>query len=150
MDVRSRRRTIVGAGLAALAGATGGGYAWRQYDRRNHLRIWHLEVVNESADPVTLETVVERDGETLRNETSLAPAGDERGDDRTQLFDRWMKHAAEWDVRAERGDRRLELSAGEITDRLEGSGWGTDCAHVVVVVTASGDLEGRVKPSTSC
>ncbi|SDJ87022.1 hypothetical protein [Natronorubrum texcoconense] len=78
---------------------------------------------------------------------SLEPAG---GADGTHLSGLWMKHAGEWHIDAAVADHRLELSTEEIRDRLEGSGWGVDCAHVTIAVTADGELESRVEPSDVC
>ncbi|MDQ2051452.1 hypothetical protein RBH26_13290 [Natronolimnohabitans sp. A-GB9] len=148
MSLRYRRRRIVAAVLGTVTALLGGSYAWTQYETRHHLRLWHLELVNESAEAVTLVVTVESDDRTLTHTERLEPATE--GETRRQIHDRWMKDAEEWVVRAELGERQLERTAAEITAHLEGSGWGTDCAHVSIVVTEDGDLESRVEPSDVC
>ena len=149
MVARYSRRTLLGAGLGGTAVLLAGGYTWDQYRTRHTIRLYHLEAVNESDETVTLEVTVtdaasDREG---RRTASLEPAG---GADETHLTGLWMKHAGEWRVDATLADHRLELSTEAIRNRLEGSGWGVDCANVAVVVTADGGLESRVEPSDVC
>lgn len=148
MPLRYGRRRIVAAVLGAVAALLGGNVAWGQYERRHYLRFWHLELVNESAEAVTISVTAESDDRTLSHSERLDPTTD--GEERRQIHDRWMKDSAEWEIRAEFGDQRLELTAAEITDRLAGSGWGTDCAHVAIVVTEDGGFEARVEQSDVC
>ncbi|WP_306057230.1 hypothetical protein [Natronococcus wangiae] len=150
MPSRYSRRRLAGAAFGGASAFLAGGYAWNQYATRRHLRFRPLEAVNESADPVTLEVTVEREGFESPRTVLLEAAGDDESGDRSHLPGQWMKRAREWSIRAEHGDQRLELEAATITGRLEGAGWGPDCAHVAIVVTAAGDLEGRVEPSETC
>lgn len=143
------RRRIAGAAFGASA-FLASGYAWNQYATRRHLRFRPLEAVNESADPVALEVTVERDGFESPRTVLLEAAGDDENGDRSRLPGQWMKRSREWSIRAQHDDQRLELEAAAITDRLEGAGWGPDCAHVAIVVTAGGDLESQVEPSETC
>ncbi|TYL40552.1 hypothetical protein CV102_03000 [Natronococcus pandeyae] len=144
------RRQLVGTALGGAGAVLAGGYTWNQYATRRHLRFRPLEAVNESADAITLEITVEREGFESPRTVLLEPVGNEGDDDRSRLPGRWTKHADEWTIRAEHGEQRLELEAAVITDRLEGAGWGPDCAHVTIVVTATGDLESRIAPSETC
>lgn len=150
MVARYSRRTLVGAGLGSIGVVLAGNYGWNQYRTRHQLRFWPLEVVNESDEAVTVDLTVEGTDREITDRVSLAPAGAENGDDTTRLHNYWMKYGDEWSVRADLGAHGLELTAREITDRLEDSGWGTDCAHLSIVVTADGGLESRVSPSDVC
>ncbi|MFC4437093.1 MULTISPECIES: hypothetical protein [Natrialbaceae] len=143
------RRQLVGTALGGASAVLAGGYTWNQYATRRHLRFRPLEAVNESPDSVTLEITVEGDGRESPRTVRLEAVDDGDGDT-SHLPGRWIKQAKEWAIRAEHGDQRLELGAATITDRLEDSGWGPDCAHVAIVVTAAGDLESRVAPSETC
>lgn len=74
MSLRYRRRRIVAAVLGTVTVLLGGSYAWTQYTTRHHLRFWHLEIVNESAEAVTLVVTVESDERTLTHTERLDPA----------------------------------------------------------------------------
>ncbi|MDG5817272.1 hypothetical protein [Natronococcus sp. A-GB7] len=137
------RRQLLGVGAAGAGTVLAGGYGWNQYATRHHLRFRPLEAVNETADPLTLEFAVEGNGIEAQRTVRLAPAGEEGA---THLPGRWIKSAAEWTVSAEYEGETLEIRASEITERLEGAGWGPDCARVALVVTATGELEARVGP----
>ncbi|MFU8869010.1 hypothetical protein [Natronococcus sp.] len=137
------RRRLLEAGATGTVTALAGGYAWNRYATRHHLRFRPLEAVNETADSLTLQFAVEGNGIEAHRTVRLAPAG-EAGP--THLPGRWLKSAAEWTVSAEYEGETLEIRASEITERLEGAGWGPDCARVALVVTATGGLETRVGP----
>ena len=146
----SRRALVAGAAGGVGVVATGG-YAWSQYAARNHLQFRSLEAVNESDEPVEL-TVAALSGGDVRYERTdeLAPAGDEHGDDRKSLAGPWIKHPDPYSLRVELGEELLQLDNAEIVERLDGSGWGSDCANVTIVVTADRRLDSEVSPSDVC
>ncbi len=149
MVTRYSRRTLLGAGLGGIATLLTGGYAWTRYRTRHTVRIRPLDIVTESDESVTVElTLTDEAGHREENRTvQLDPAS---GDDEARRFGPWMKYAGEWRIDAALEEHRLELTAAELTDRLEESGWGVDCAHITIVVTADGGLESHVDPSDAC
>lgn len=150
MPADDSRRTLLGAGLAGIAGLATGGYTWRRYARRHHLRFRPLEAVNESPDPATLRLTVEDDARTSRRTERLGPAGSGDGRDVRAVPGRWLTHARAYAVRIDLEGESVAVDAVTITDRLEGAGWGADCAHLTVVVTPNRELEVRVGPSERC
>jgi hypothetical protein len=143
------RRQLLGAGVGGGGAVLAGGYAWSRHATRNHLRFRPLEAINESGATVVLDIVVEREGFEAPRTVRLDEA-DTGENERQHLPGRWMKSADAWSVRAEYRGQRVDLDADAITERLEGSGWGADCARVAVVVTAAGELTERVRPATRC
>jgi hypothetical protein len=145
-----RRAVLAGAtGIAVLGGAT---YVRGQYASRHGLRFRSLNVVNETDREAVVTVRVETDdGAVTREEAvTLAAAGSDGGEDRTHLNGVWIKRADEYAIRAEHRQERVELTATEITERLDGAGWGSDCADVTLVVTAAENLTSQVAPSEAC
>lgn len=149
MRPRYDRRTILGAGLGGISVLATGYYGWSQYERRTHLRFRPLEVRSDADESVALKVSL-TDETGHREETETIELGPEEERQETRLSGPWMKHAGEWRIEASTENEVLELTAETITDRLEGSGWGVDCAHVSIVLTAERSLESQIEPSDIC
>lgn len=149
MPANYSRRQLFGAGLGGLGIFLAGGYTWNQYSRRYELQFRPLEVRNESDERVELVVTVRDEaanGDATERTLELEPAGDDDGDDQRRLAGHWIKRASLWTVEAAADGDELELTAEEITERLEESGWGPDTAHVTITVAEDGSLESSVSP----
>lgn len=139
------RRSLI-AGIGGLGAVATGGYAWTRYATRDHLQFRPLEGVNNTDEPVELVVTALSDGTGEYERTDdLEPGADAKS-----LAGPWIKHADAYSLRARTADAELVLENREIVDRLDDAGWGSDCAHVRIVVTEDGDLESRVRPSEYC
>ncbi|MCU4744429.1 hypothetical protein [Natronoglomus mannanivorans] len=147
------RRSLLAGTLGGVGVLASGGYAWNQYATRNALQFRPLEGHNESDEPVTLTVTASSDGtEVYEGTYDLAPAGDERGEDTRYLAGPWIKHPDEYSLRVATDDEEfvLVLENSEIIDRLEDTGWGSECARVTITVTDAGTLESAVATSEQC
>lgn len=151
MSPRTSRRSLVVGAAGAVGALVTGSYAWNQYDTRYYLRFRPLEAVNESDEPAALAVTVAGDLEEGDERIyDLEPAGHEDGRNDRSINGPWIKRSDEYSIRVRLDGEELVLRNREIVDRLDDSGWGSDCARVTLTVTPGRTLESRVGPSDVC